>query len=1290
MFGHLRVSLVVSFLATAFVLSACSDDSVVQTGTGGEQDVSGGGVSVSFTKPQAGQVFQTSGAAVDIEAEVRVLGLELATDGPSVALSLDGAEVTTLTEARPYTYKGVPIGTHTLGVQALKADGTPYDGGEYRDEISIEVVAETTSECGTDADCASKANGTCQTATCDLETHTCQVVDEPTTTTCDDGDACTEDDHCDGGACVGGKPKVCNDDNECTDDSCEPASGCVFTNNTATCDDGDACTEGDVCADGACQPGVDACGECEVDGDCADKEDGDKCNGTFKCDAGTCVLDESTIPDCADPGICKVSACNPDTGMCEVSEAPEGTLCDDGDACTSGDSCQGGACLPADPVSCDDGDACTVDACNSETGTCTHEALPLECADDDLCTVESCDPATGDCVSTPTGLDCEDGNECTLGACDPATGACVQVNSEEACDDGSACTTGDVCKDGACVPGEAADCDDDDVCTDDSCDAATGECAHANNTADCDDGDACTSDDACDAGVCAAGTPKDCDDGEACTDDSCDPADGTCKLVANTATCDDGDACTSGDVCGGGSCKPGTAKDCDDKNPCTNDSCDPQTGTCTHTPNTAACDDGDVCTSGDACSAGKCLPGAIVPSCALPPESVCVVAGPAGTIVQCPFAVARFDAGTPLPATLNFDVLYDATKTKVAGFLDEICVGGNCFLAPVPPNNLQPSGHTLKLSPVSAAKWQGVISAQIVNLNDPTASLSSAFLTAGGSVSGDAVIVTMQIQTTTDVAVGAPVFVYLGNLTSWNIQGGPMNTWVEDSLVVVAPPNRCIPAAEVLCDDGDQCNGAETCDAATKTCMPGVSADCGDGNLDAACGEVCDDGNNDPGDGCNAECTSDESCGNGFQDPDEACDDGNNDAGDGCNADCTSNEECGNGFEDPDEECDDGNATGGDGCSPDCIIENLECVVDGDCDDNDVCTGIETCKAGTCMNGTPLDCDDTVACTVDTCDAVTGCANVPSDAACDDGNGCTVDVCDAASGCTMFVAGAGAPCEDGDPCTTGDSCSGIKCIAGPLADCDDGIPCTNDVCAPDGSCANLADNAACDDGDPCTANGCDAEIGCFEIPLSELPCTDDDPCTMDDQCLDGVCQPGGPHPGCGAPPGYVCDISGTVGEVVGCAVQLVRKAEAAPAATGIEFAMTYDPAKLELDNFYDDLCFEGFGCFESVLTGAGATGLSTGHQVSIAPTKTTQWAGDGAVVIVNTSDPTTPLTDAYLDGQGAVVGEPLLFTAKFKLLVDVNAAAPEKVELSELVSSDAVAATLVSEIINQIIETWAQ
>ncbi len=49
------------------------------------------------------------------------------------------------------------------------------------------------------------------------------------------------------------------------------------------------------------------------------------------------------------------------------------------------------------------------------------------------------------------------------------------------------------------------------------------------------------------------------------------------------------------------------------------------------------------------------------------------------------------------------------------------------------------------------------------------------------------------------------------------------------------------------------------------------------------------------------------------------------------------------------------------------------CITDPECVDADVCNGAETCAAGFCQAGTPLSCDDGIAGTADTCDAVDGC-----------------------------------------------------------------------------------------------------------------------------------------------------------------------------------------------------------------------------------------------------------------------------------------------------------------------------
>ena len=117
-------------------------------------------------------------------------------------------------------------------------------------------------------------------------------------------------------------------------------------------------------------------------------------------------------------------------------------------------------------------------------------------------------------------------------------------------------------------------CDDQDLCTEDSCDPVTG-CIFT--PISCDDGDACT-DDSCDPAVGCVFTPIACDDDSACTEDACDPATG---CVFTPIPCDDGDACTE-DACDPETGCVFTPITCDDGDPNTEDFCDSETGECRH------------------------------------------------------------------------------------------------------------------------------------------------------------------------------------------------------------------------------------------------------------------------------------------------------------------------------------------------------------------------------------------------------------------------------------------------------------------------------------------------------------------------------------------------------------------------------------------------------------------------------------------------------------------------------------------------------------------------------------
>lgn len=95
------------------------------------------------------------------------------------------------------------------------------------------------------------------------------------------------------------------------------------------------------------------------------------------------------------------------------------------------------------------------------------------------------------------------------------------------------------------------------------------------------------------SGLCAG---KNCNDNNACTQDSCDPNTGTC--VFTPIVCNDNNACTTD------SCNPAvgcvfTPIVCNDNNPCTTDSCNPATGCVfTNKPDGTPCNGTGTCTSG--------------------------------------------------------------------------------------------------------------------------------------------------------------------------------------------------------------------------------------------------------------------------------------------------------------------------------------------------------------------------------------------------------------------------------------------------------------------------------------------------------------------------------------------------------------------------------------------------------------------------------------------------------------------------------------------------------------------
>ena len=155
-------------------------------------------------------------------------------------------------------------------------------------------------------------------------------------------------------------------------------------------------------------------------------------------------------------------------------------------------------------------------------------------------------------------------------------------------------------------------CDDGKACTTDACDVEAGKCVYApvKDGTGCDaDGSACTENDACLGGACVAGKAKSCDDKNPCTKDSCDLAAGCTQVADDGVPCDDENPCTIGDVCKAGGCVAGKAKECTSTEACIKAKCDlTQDGKCAFKNKKAGttCDDGDACTKDDGCQDGAC------------------------------------------------------------------------------------------------------------------------------------------------------------------------------------------------------------------------------------------------------------------------------------------------------------------------------------------------------------------------------------------------------------------------------------------------------------------------------------------------------------------------------------------------------------------------------------------------------------------------------------------------------------------------------------------------------------
>jgi cysteine-rich repeat protein len=149
----------------------------------------------------------------------------------------------------------------------------------------------------------------------------------------------------------------------------------------------------------------------------------------------------------------------------------------------------------------------------------------------------------------------------------------------------------------------------------------------------------------------------------------------------------------------------------------------------------------------------------------------------------------------------------------------------------------------------------------------------------------------------------------------------PVRRWYHRPMlrayvVVWCALGACIEAELVPCENGVACPTGTVCDEPHKTCVTPEQATVCRFKLER---DPCLENG-----ACHHGICVPIECGNWLRDPLEMCDDGNTQSGDGCSADCSTNETCGNGVIDParGEVCDDGALASHDGCDSQCQMES--------------------------------------------------------------------------------------------------------------------------------------------------------------------------------------------------------------------------------------------------------------------------------------------------------------------------------------------------------------------------------
>ena len=492
-----------------------------------------------------------------------------------------------------------------------------------------------------------------------------------------------------------------------------------------------------------------------------------------------------------------------------------------------------------------------------------------------------------------------------------------QCSADADCDDGNYCNGPELCELNACVSGVPISCDDGVACTTDACNESTASCDHVPSQGLCDDGDFCNGSEICDAQLgCIAGS-------DPCLGRPCDANANRCVDCLDASDCDDGLFCNGTEVCLNSTCYAGSAVNCDDGVPCTNDACNEATRNCESATDDTQCDNNVFCDGVETCDAAiGCLAGTFVDSDG---DGVC------DSIDQCP----------GLDDTLDLDGngIPDGCDSVASLLSDPSFEQGGVGWA-----KLTNGGRSL----ITSDAHTGVTSVQmLVSFQYPREVFQEHAVTEGvrydagvsvkhSQVGGSGTELRLVWLNAQSAAIGTSVVDGFGGTSDWMRLSGsafaPVGaTSVQVSLFMHVDPDGSGVAIfddasltegtacqwDIDCDDGVFCNGPEQC----------VASVCVSGSVPS-----CDDGISCTIDACNVGTDAcDHQTSNGL------CDDG---------IFCNGAEIC-----DPQFDC----TTGSDPCPNrqcDAVADACAaCLTDIECDDGVACNGFETCTQGVCRAG---------------------------------------------------------------------------------------------------------------------------------------------------------------------------------------------------------------------------------------------------------------------------------------------------------------------------------------------------